>query len=215
MKELIYKEFKLAAHPTTFLFLGLSAMMLIPNYPYYVTFFYTTLGVFFTFLSARENHDIFYTMSLPVRKKDIVKARLGFVIIAEIMQIIVAIPFALIRRTYSLPNNAVGIEANIAFFGIVLIILGLFNFIFFNKYYKNPDKVGISFAISSICTFIFILIAEISVNVIPFMKKYIDTMDPQYIGIKLVVLLVGIVSYIFLNYYAYKRAIKSFELLDL
>lgn len=31
MKELLNKEFKLAAHPTTFIFLLLSAMMLIPN----------------------------------------------------------------------------------------------------------------------------------------------------------------------------------------
>ena len=47
MKALIKKEFKLALHPTVPLFWLLSAMLIIPNYPYYVAFFYTTLGLFF------------------------------------------------------------------------------------------------------------------------------------------------------------------------
>ena len=44
MKHLLYKEWRLAMHPTALLFLPLSAMLLIPNYPYYVIFFYTSLG---------------------------------------------------------------------------------------------------------------------------------------------------------------------------
>jgi len=75
MKELLFKEFKLAAHPTTYLFLFLGAMLLIPAYPYFVAFIYTCLGIFFIFLSARENQDILYTVSLPVRKRDVVKSR--------------------------------------------------------------------------------------------------------------------------------------------
>ena len=51
MKELLKKEFTLALHPTGWLFLGLSAMVLIPNYPYYVIFFYTGLALFFTCLA--------------------------------------------------------------------------------------------------------------------------------------------------------------------
>lgn len=39
MKALLYKEFTLSMHPAAVLFLGLSAMLLIPNYPYYVVFF--------------------------------------------------------------------------------------------------------------------------------------------------------------------------------
>lgn len=69
MKNMLYKEFKLAMHPTSVIFLSLSAMMLIPNYPYYMTFFYTTLAIFFIYLSGRENHDIFYTMTLPYEKE--------------------------------------------------------------------------------------------------------------------------------------------------
>lgn len=55
MKELLKKEISLVLHPTNWLFLALSALVLVPNYPYYVTFFYTGLGIFFLCLSGREN----------------------------------------------------------------------------------------------------------------------------------------------------------------
>ena len=63
MKQLLYKEWRLAMHPTALLFLGLSLMLLIPNYPYYVTFFYTTLGIFFICVNGRENRDITYMLT--------------------------------------------------------------------------------------------------------------------------------------------------------
>ena len=46
MKNLMRKELLLAMHPASMLFLLLSAMLLIPNYPYYVICFYTCLGTF-------------------------------------------------------------------------------------------------------------------------------------------------------------------------
>lgn len=69
MRQLLYKEFKLATHPTMYIFLLLSAMVLIPSYPYYVAFMYMCLAMFFTFLQGRETNDLFFTAMLPVRKK--------------------------------------------------------------------------------------------------------------------------------------------------
>lgn len=46
MKALRQKEWRLSMTPVPFFFLALSALLLIPSYPYYVTFFYTSLGVF-------------------------------------------------------------------------------------------------------------------------------------------------------------------------
>ena len=91
MADLLRKEFKLALHPTAIIFLALSAMMLIPNYPYYVIFFYTGLAVFFICLSARENNDVVYSMMLPAAKSDIVKARILMAALLEIAQIVIEI----------------------------------------------------------------------------------------------------------------------------
>lgn len=144
MLKLLYKEFRLASHPTSFIFLALGAMLLIPAYPYFVVFFYTCLGIFFVFLAARENHDTVFTVSLPVRKRDVVKARVFMVVIIELAQLVIAVPFALLGAAIN-PNaegNAVGIEANPAFFGLTLVMLALFNIIFIPTFYKTAYKVG-------------------------------------------------------------------------
>ena len=60
MKNLLYKEFRLAIHPSVYVFFLLSALLLVPSYPYYVSFFYLTLGLFLTFKTNRAENDIFY-----------------------------------------------------------------------------------------------------------------------------------------------------------
>jgi hypothetical protein len=215
MKNLLKKEFKLSMHPTVPLFLFLSSLLIIPNYPYLVTFFYTTLGIFFTCLSGREDNDVFYTLTLPVRKKDIVRTRFIFVVMVETAQIICAIPFAIIRQKLPLPGNQVGIDANIALFGSALIMLGIFNLIFFSIYYKDVTKVGKAFGWSSIGISIYIIVAETCDHVVPFIRDRLDTKDPEFLYEKLVVLSVGIIIYIAMTSLAYMKSVRSFESLDL
>jgi hypothetical protein len=62
---------------------------------------------------------------------------------------------------------------------------------------------------------IFMIIAETSVHVVPFMKNYLDTNDPDFIQYKLMVLGLGILFYVLLTFAAYKKAVGSFEALDL
>ena len=130
MRNLMYKEFKLCVHLTSYLFLPLAAMLLIPNYPYYVSFFYQTLAIFFLFLNGNTNNDVTFTTLLPIRKRDAVKARLLTVVILESLQIIVSIPFAVQRNILISAENAAGMEANFALFGLVLVMYGLFNLVF-------------------------------------------------------------------------------------
>lgn len=214
MKNLLYKEFKLAMHPTTPVFLLLSAMLLIPNYPYYVIFFYTSLGVFFISLNGRENHDIFFTMSLPLRKKDIVKARFLFIGLIEVLQFILAIPFAMLRQSMGAPN-AVGMDANIALFGLSLIMMGVFNLVFFLNYYKDPNKPGKAFIWSNVFTWIYIIAAEVCAHVVPLFRDQLDTPDPSFLPQKLVVLAIGIVGFLVLTLLSYRKSVKSFVALDL
>lgn len=215
MKNLLRKELSLSLHPTAPIFLSLSMMLIIPNYPYYVVFFYTGLAVFFICLTGRENNDVFYSLTLPIAKKDIVKARFAFVILLELAQVIIAIPFAIIRQSMPLPGNQVGMDANIALFGLSLAMIGIFNYIFFGIYYKNVNKVGHAFVLSSTAVFIYITIAEACAHAVPFVRDYLDTNDPQYLGYKLIVLLVGTIAYVFLTYVVYRKSVKSFEALDL
>ena len=140
MKKLLIKDFRLAIHPTVFLFWLLSAMLIIPNYPYYVVMYYSSLSLFFVCLSGRENHDIEYSLMLPVRKRDLVRARICFAVIVQAVQLVIAVPFAALRQSMPLGGNQVGMDANIAFFGLALLLLGIFNLSFSRAITARPKR---------------------------------------------------------------------------
>lgn len=215
MSRLLKKEFLLSMHPITPLMLALSLMVLIPNYPYAVMFFYMTLAIFFTCMMGRENHDVVYTMTLPVAKKEIVKARICFVVILELLQMLLLVPFSLLRQQLNAMGNEAGMDANIVLFAEGFLLFGIFNLMFFYSYYKNVDKVGISFVKATIVFFILVTIDAVGTHVIPFMRDYLDTPDPKYLEYKLVALGIGIVLYVVMTIGVCRISIKNFEQQDL
>ncbi len=216
MKNLLYKELRLALQAPAVLFLLLSAMLIIPNYPYYVTFFYTALGIFFCCQLGRENNDVYYTLTLPVRKRDAVTARFLLAALLEAAQLIIAVPFAFLRQSIrSLGGNAVGMDANIALFGLSLVMLGLFNLTFFPAYYKDVRKVGGPFVKGCVVVFVFIVAAEACAHAVPFFREKLDTMHGAFLPEKLAVLAAGLVLWALLTLLAWKTSVKRFEKLDL
>lgn len=214
MKQLLHKEFRLVLHPTSVLFLLLSALLLVPNYSYYITFFYTALGLFFTCLNSRERHDIAFSIALPVRKRDLVRARFGLALCMEALQLLFCVPFALLRSTYQ-PGNQLGIEANAAFFGSSLVLLGLFHLVFFPLYFGNPDKVGRAFLWGSGVIWGYILAAEASVHIVPFARTALDTLDPAMRPVQWLALFIGALVFFLLTWGAYRKSVRRFEALDL
>lgn len=215
LKKLLYKEFALALHPAAVIFLLLSAMLLIPNYPMYVVFFYNMLGIYFICLSGRENHDFVYTLSLPVTKRDVVRARILFAVLLQTLQMLLAVGFALLRNVIGIGQNAAGMDVNAAFFGLSLILLALFNLIFFTGYFTFPDKVGRVFIRASIVTFFYIAIAEVCSFVVPFFRDKLDTPSPLFTAEKLIVLGIGIIVYIALTCISVRISCSRFERLDM
>ena len=63
--KLLKKELRLCLHPAAIIMLGMALLILIPGYPYAVSFFYTMLGLFFIAQGSRENHDVAFTLTLP------------------------------------------------------------------------------------------------------------------------------------------------------
>lgn len=217
MKALLLKEIKLAMHPTTYLFMAIGMLLLIPSYPYYVAFVYTCLGIFFIFISARENKDTFFTASLPVRKSDVVKSRLLVVVIIELLQLAIGIPFAIIGIQIN-PNpagNIAGIEANMAFFGLVLIMYALFNAIFLPLFYKTVVKVGIPLLFAGIAVTIYVVAVEVAVQLIPFLKTHLDTTDPTMMPYQFLVLLAGMLIFALSTVLTFRKSAANFEKVDL
>lgn len=200
-----------------YIFLIMDAMLLIPSYPYYIAFIYTCLAVFFVFLTGRENKDVFYTVLLPIRKRDAVKARCWMIAIIELAQMIVAIPFAIIGRSIN-PNpqgNMTGIQANVAFFGLVFIMYALFNVILIPIFYKTAYKAGSALVWSGFAVLIYIAAAESSVKLIKPLKTNLDTSNPDMMIRQIPILAAGILIYGLTMILAYKKAANNFEKVDL
>ena len=87
MKALLYKELRLAMHPICYVFIALFPLMiLIPSYPLGIGFIYILACYPILFLGAnkgQQSNDLLYSVLLPVRKKDIVKARIATVILMQ------------------------------------------------------------------------------------------------------------------------------------
>lgn len=215
MSRLIKKELVLSMHPITPLMLALSSMVLIPNYPYLVIFFYLTLALFFTCMLGRENQDVIYTMTLPVAKCEIVKARIGAAVLLELCQLLLILPFSWLRQKMLPVGNAAGMDANLVLLAEGLLLFGVFHLVFFCSYYRNVDRVGISFIRATAAVFLLAAADVIASYAIPFVRDYLDTPDPQFLGYKLAVLGVSALLYLGMTALACRISIRRFEKLDL
>lgn len=219
MKNFLYKEIKLCLSPVNYLFILFTAMILIPSYPCYVPFFYICLSVFFIFNNAEINKDIAYSMILPITKKHIVKSRCFIICVYEIVAILFTIPFAFIMNNLIKLGNAAGIDANVAFYGLVLILLTAFHFILVTKFYKKAEKPGLPFLLAAIAYWGLYLLLEFPIwtkNIfnIEFFKL-LDRTDLEAQIHQLPVLFVGIIIYVLGWILTYKKASSNFEKVDL
>ncbi|MDO5143305.1 MAG: ABC-2 transporter permease [bacterium] len=240
MKQLLIKEFRLALHPMNVLFLLMSAMLMIPNYPYYITFFYTTLGIFFMCLFGRENKDIDYTLLLPVGRRQLVRARMITTVIIELIQVALCIPFAVWSRMEYIRQAAetAGIDRlaavftdgemnltmmkmyylgvpNVAFFGFSFVMLGIFNAVFFILYYRNPSRVGVTFVWASVAEAVFV-----ALTLFGMMKNFgffslLRSVDPEQLTAKLIVLAIGVTCFAALTVISCRVSEREFEKIDL
>ena len=214
MKALLYKEFRLVCHPMTPIFCLFGVMVLIPNYPYTVIFFYVMLGLFFTFLNIREQKDIYYSALLPVPKRDTVKAGCAFVAIIEVLSLVVLIPCSLLAAHLQPgKDNLVGLDPNAALLAAGFLLYAVFNAVFLPSFYANGYKVGVAFLKAVIPTTLVMMVLE-ALPHFPALT-WLDDMDtatqvrllPYFVA---AVLLYGIGTVL-----TFRRAAAQYEKVDL
>jgi ABC-2 type transport system permease protein len=214
MKDLLYKEFRLWWHPASYIFLLFGTFLLFPNWPYFIAFGYIFISFNAVFISGRGNQDIIFAVSLPVRKRDTVLARGYFIAIIEILQILVAIPFAVINSLAYLKGNMIGMNPNFAFFGFILIMYGIFNIFFLPGFYKTAYKmVPMLLAVGMVI--IYAVAVDIAVMVAPILRTNLDGLGASNFTSQLPVLLTGIVLFVSLTLLACQISADRFEKLDL
>ncbi len=183
--KLFRKELRLCLHPAALMMLGLTTLILIPNYPYSVSFFYVMLGLFFVSQGARENHDVTFTLTLPVEKRAVVDGRFLLSAALELASLVLAgVMIALHRLLTDVPNGA-GMDANLALLGEGLALYGVFNLLFFPAHFRDVSRIGVPFLVSSLVVFLLITADVILSYALPFWRDVLDTPDPRHVGTKL------------------------------
>ena len=217
MKKLLLKEYKLVVLPLVYVFFGFILMLFIPSYPYTLPFYFITMSLFYCFLAARENNDLVYMMTLPIPKEDVVKSRYLMMLSAEIIMWCLAIPICIIRSTVLDYDNKAGIDANIAMLGLVLFEMAVFNANFTSVYFKDCQKVGISFLKASIWEILVCIAIEASVHVEKAINGscFWDEHTSQALIAQIPIFIVGLVLAVIITMVCYKRDVKNFKKQDL
>ena len=215
MKDLLYKEFKLAIHPSMFMFLFFGVLLLIPSWPFFIAFGYLLIGFMNTFFLGRSNQDIFFTACMPVRKTDIARSRVLVIAAFELMQLIAAIPFAYLNTLVNPNGNMAGMNPNFAFFGLVLVMYAFFNIVFLPWFFKTGYKVGVPMLAGSLAFIVFGSAVEIVVHAVPGLLSTVGAFGAGHLGVQLIVLAFGLACFAGLTWLACRWSQKNFSKVDL
>ncbi len=210
---LLYKELRLAAHPTSIVFAFLGCLVLVPAYPYSVIFLFGCLAPYITFVNARETNDLWYTAVLPVTKRESVLGKCLLVACFQLFQLLFSLPFALLRNALKIANNPVGLDATVAWYGFGLLLYAVFDLVFLTAFYRSGYKVGWAFLRASIPMVVLMAATEAAAH-IPALA-WMDSCQPEHLFRQLPILAVGMVRYGALIPLAYRISVKHFEQVDL
>lgn len=217
MRNLLYKEFKLATLLLTFLFLGFSLMTFVPGYPILCGAFFVCMGIFQSYQMSREEQDILYSVLLPVKKTDVVKAKYISAVILQmasftICMICTGIRMTFLSKSIVYQTNAL-MGANLIFLAFVLLIFSAFNVVFLGGFFKTAYGVGKPFVSFIIVNFSIIGIAEI-LHYLPGLS-WVNTLDFSDLGRQMYVLLAAVLLYVISTVGSCVVSQNKFEKIDL
>ena len=189
------------------------ALLMIPGWLYFIALMYTmfiTMPNIFTL--AKAQNDLGFSLMLPVKKRDIVKARVVSALMMQLLPIFAAMIFAVINiAVYK--GSSTFMNPNVAFFGLVFVMYAIFNIIFFPWFYKTAYKVGAPAIWANVAAILFAAVVEFANILIPSVHAYIGGINNM--AEQLPVLAAGIMIYIVGAVAAYKISARRFEKVDI
>ena len=233
MKALIYKELKLAMHPICYVFIAaFPLMILIPSYPLGIGFIYILSCYPILFLGAnkgQQSNDLLYSTLLPVRKKDIVMARIITVILMQVafMLIMSALyPLAVFINTSiqadieakraagqivdDLTVPGLGLNSFVLLLAIAVVGYAIADLIFFPIYYKKGKSIVMSTLMTILGFVAYIGIFTIGLPYIP----GLGILNQLHVGIQFICLGAAIGLSFLAHYLVYKISAKRLEKVD-
>ncbi|GIQ69076.1 hypothetical protein DUZ99_07475 [Xylanibacillus composti] len=144
MYNLLMKELKIGVNPFFYILPFLTgALMLIPGWLYFLVILYFCFITVPNMLGGyKSQNDLMFTSMMPVSKKDIVKAKVSFIVILELLHVVVAVVYGIIS-VYLYPNlTYYFFSPSPGFWGLCFVMLAIFNMILIPMYFKTAYKYG-------------------------------------------------------------------------
>ena len=179
--------------------------------------FFICFGVFHSFQHAREANDTLYTVLLPVRKRDFVRAKYAFTCMIQLIGFILCAALTAVRMTVlstAQPYVANALmNATPLFLAFALLILTAFNVLFVGGLFRTGYKIGMPFLAFGIATLVLITAAEI----LPHLPglEFFRVPSGERLGLQSGILTAAAVVYALLTFLACRRAEQRFERIDL
>ena len=217
MTKLLNKEFRLAASPLSWIFLAAAAMTLLPGYPILMGAFFVCLGIFQSFQSARECNDVLYTVLLPVRKADFVRAKYAFTCCIQLIGFVLMAALTVLRMTALSGGKAyIGnalMNATPLFLAFALLVYAVFNVLFVGGFFRTAYKFGKPFLSFGIATLLLVTVGEV-LHHLPGLG-FLNAPSGERLGLQFVLLAIAALVYVLATVLSCRASIARFERIDL
>ncbi|MDQ0058794.1 ABC-2 transporter permease [Paenibacillus harenae] len=217
MYNLLMKELRLGVSPFFYVFPFLTgALMLIPGWLYFlVILYFCFITIPNMFGGYKSQNDLMFTSIMPVTKRDMVKAKVSFIVVLELLHVVVAIIYGLATvRLY--PNLTYWFFApSFGFWGLCFVMLAIFNIIFIPMFYKTAYKYGAASIASITAAILFAGGAEWLGTQNSYVSDLFKGAGTEKLSIHLSILIAGIVIFAIFTVIAYHIANKRFEKVEM
>lgn len=219
MKNLLYKELKLAVHPLCYVMIGISALYIFLNIlPAGMGYILIIASYSILFLGAnkgQQSNDLLYTALLPVRKKEIVKARIYVIILMAFVMFAITTLLMFIQK-FTGPvmeldetEGMVYLLTESNFFvvnGFSFVILAIADLIYLPLYYRNGKSIILP---TLVAAFAYTFLSTTMLILLP--QSGLDQLSTVY---QLIIFIVCLGAYFGLHYLTYKISSNLLEKVD-
>jgi len=213
--NLVYKEFRLNIYPGLLLFWTLVFLFFIPSWVFFIALSYIFL--FFMVLGQMDkmNQDLTFACSLPIPKSSIVTARTITVVIIEAANLMIAGLVAIARYWLYPAGNKAGMNTNLAFFGLMLVMYAIFNVIYLPGSYKKAYRMFWPLLGGSLIAMVVGGALTTLVAVQPDLATIFNDRGLGHPAAQIVTFIAGLIVYAGLTLIARHRAATNFAKVDL
>ena len=175
MKKLIYKELGLSINKFFYILpIILGALFFIPGWIFLLVFYYffwiTVPQVYGSYLAQGDYN---FMSVLPIKRKDIATSKVYSLFILEGLHLLFGVIFGLIH-VWIYGSWNFFFDINLAFFGVGILLFGVFNISFLPQYFKTAHFFGKPLIFASITTLIYGFVFEFGVAKYQFMRDVFE-----------------------------------------